>query len=291
MTFKDYYKILGIESVKVSSEEIKLAYRTQAKKFHPDINKESTGEIIKDINEAYKVLSNPQNKKKYDRLWNSYIGRNKKENISFITEERKNTMLEELSNIFFGNTFNKKMLKKEKTKDITLNTEISLKISIQEAYLGTTKIIKTKDDEKELKIPKNTKNNDVHILKYMGKKSTDPFKFPGDLYVRITIENDDKYTLNGLNILSTLNITPVQAILGTNIEFDFFGELISIVIPSLTPNSKEFKLKNKGFHSSNLKGDLILKTNIIIPSFISKEEEKLYKKIESLEKNNKLNKK
>ena len=291
MTFKDYYKILGIESVKVSNEEIKLAYRTQAKKFHPDINKESTGEIIKDINEAYKVLSNPQSKKKYDRLWNSYIGRNKKENISFITEERKNTMLEELSNIFFGNTFNNKMLKKEKTKDIALNTEISLKISIQEAYLGTTKIIKTKDDEKELKIPKNTKNNDVHILKYMGKKSTDPFKFPGDLYVRITIENDDKYTLNGLNILSTLNITPVQAILGTNIEFDFFGELISIVIPSLTPNSEEFKLKNKGFHSSNLKGDLILKANIIIPSFISKEEEKLYKKIESLEKNNKLNKK
>lgn len=291
MTFKDYYKILGIESVKVSSEEIKLAYRNQAKKFHPDINKESTGEIIKDINEAYKVLSNPQSKKKYDRLWNSYIGRNKKENISFITEERKNTMLEELSNIFFGNTFNKKMLKKEKTKDITLNTEISLKISIQEAYLGTTKIIKTKDDEKELKIPKNTKNNDIHILKYMGKKSTDPFKFPGDLYVRITIENDDKYTLNGLNILSTLNITPVQAILGTNIEFDFFGELISIVIPSFTPNGKEFKLKNKGFHNYNLKGDLILKTNIVIPSFISKEEEKLYKKLEILEKNNKLNKK
>ena len=291
MTFKDYYKILGIESVKVSNEEIKLAYRTQAKKFHPDINKESTGEIIKDINEAYKVLSDPQSKKKYDRLWNSYIGRNKKENISFITEERKNTMLEELSNIFFGNTFNNKMLKKEKTKDIALNTEISLKISIQEAYLGTTKIIKTKDDEKELKIPKNTKNNDVHILKYMGKKSTDPFKFPGDLYVRITIENDDKYTLNGLNIISTLNITPVQAILGTNIEFDFFGELISIVIPSFTPNGKEFKLKNKGFHNYNLKGDLILKTNIVIPSFISKEEEKLYKKLEILEKNNKLNKK
>lgn len=291
MTFKDYYKILGIESVKVSSEEIKLAYRNQAKKFHPDINKESTGEIIKDINEAYKVLSDPQSKKKYDRLWNSYIGRNKKENISFITEERKNTMLEELSNIFFGNTFNNKMLKKEKTKDIALNTEISLKISIQEAYLGTTKIIKTKDDEKELKIPKNTKNNDIHILKYMGKKSTDPFKFPGDLYVRITIENDDKYTLNGLNIISTLNITPVQAILGTNIEFDFFGELISIVIPSFTPNGKEFKLKNKGFHNYNLKGDLILKTNIVIPSFISKEEEKLYKKLEILEKNNKLNKK
>ena len=69
MTFKDYYKILGIDNIKVTNEEIKTAYRNQAKKFHPDINKESTGEIIKDINEAYKILSNPQTKKKYDKLW------------------------------------------------------------------------------------------------------------------------------------------------------------------------------------------------------------------------------
>ena len=49
MTFKDYYKILGIDNIKVTNEEIKTAYRNQAKKFHPDINKESTGEIIKDM--------------------------------------------------------------------------------------------------------------------------------------------------------------------------------------------------------------------------------------------------
>ena len=68
MTFKDYYKILGIDNIKVTNEEIKTAYRNQAKKFHPDINKESTGEIIKDINEAYKILSNPQTKKKSEVL-------------------------------------------------------------------------------------------------------------------------------------------------------------------------------------------------------------------------------
>ena len=284
MTFKDYYKILGIDNIKVSSEEIKTAYRNQAKKFHPDINKESTGEIIKDINEAYKILSNPQSKKKYDKLWNGYIGRTKKENISFITEERKNTMLEELSNIFFGNTFKKHSLAKEKKQDNSLNTEITLKLSIKEAYLGTTKTIKTKDDQKDLEIPKNTKNNDIHILKYMGKKSNDSFKFPGDLYVRISVENDETFKLKGLNIISNLNLTPAEAILGTNIEFDFFGELISIIVPPFTANQKEFKLKNKGFSSSNQKGDLILKTNIVIPSSISKEEEKLYTKIRNIEK-------
>lgn len=89
MTFKDYYKILGIDSVKVSSEEIKTAYRNQAKKFHPDINKESTGEIIKDINEAYKILSNPQSKKKYDKLWSGYIGRTKKRKYIFYHRRKK----------------------------------------------------------------------------------------------------------------------------------------------------------------------------------------------------------
>ena len=52
-----------------------------------------------------------------------------------------------------------------------------------------------------------------------------------------------------------------------------------------------FKSKNKGFSSSNQKGDLILIANIVIPSSISKEEEKLYNKIRAIEKNAKHDKK
>ena len=71
MIFKDYYKILGLENNKVSAEEIKSAYREQAKKYHPDINSEDrfSEERFKDINEAYKVLSNTVSKRKYDRMW------------------------------------------------------------------------------------------------------------------------------------------------------------------------------------------------------------------------------
>ena len=38
MIFKDYYKILGLETSRVSLEEIKSAYRLSAKKYHPDVN-------------------------------------------------------------------------------------------------------------------------------------------------------------------------------------------------------------------------------------------------------------
>ena len=71
MVFKDYYKILELKTNKITTEEIKNAYRTAVKKNHPDLNLDSrlAEEKIKDINEAYRILSNGTSKRKYDRIW------------------------------------------------------------------------------------------------------------------------------------------------------------------------------------------------------------------------------
>ena len=73
MKYKDYYKILGLETSRVSIEEIKAAYRAAVKRNHPDVNVGDSlaEEKIKDINEAYRTLSAPASKRKYDRIWNS----------------------------------------------------------------------------------------------------------------------------------------------------------------------------------------------------------------------------
>lgn len=63
---KNYYLILEIRYPS-NEAEIKLAFRNMAKKYHPDINKESGAEDkFKLINEAYRVLSNPLDKRNYD---------------------------------------------------------------------------------------------------------------------------------------------------------------------------------------------------------------------------------
>eukprot|EP00198_Chlamydomonas_reinhardtii_P010958 XP_001700295.1 DnaJ-like protein [Chlamydomonas reinhardtii] len=63
-----YYDILGVEQT-AASEEIRAAYRSLAKAFHPDVSQEDSHEVFAEINSAYAVLSDPEERGRYDYLW------------------------------------------------------------------------------------------------------------------------------------------------------------------------------------------------------------------------------
>ena len=69
MASRDYYEILGV-SRNATEQEIKKAYRTLARKYHPDVNKDDPNaeEKFKEISEAYRVLSDPELRARYDQL-------------------------------------------------------------------------------------------------------------------------------------------------------------------------------------------------------------------------------
>ncbi|MFJ1261058.1 DnaJ domain-containing protein, partial [Cupriavidus sp. CuC1] len=68
MEFQDYYKTLGVTR-DATAEDIKKAFRKLARKFHPDVSKQSDAEVrMKELNEAYAVLSDPEKRAAYEQL-------------------------------------------------------------------------------------------------------------------------------------------------------------------------------------------------------------------------------
>ncbi len=72
MDFVDYYAILGVPP-SASEEELRRSYRLAARRFHPDVNKSpGAASAFRDVDSAYKVLSDPHERQEYDRLWQQY---------------------------------------------------------------------------------------------------------------------------------------------------------------------------------------------------------------------------
>ena len=151
MKFKDYYKILGLENSKVTADEIKSAYRKQAKKYHPDVNvgNKIAEERIKDINEAYRVLSEPVTKRKYDRTWNYNIGYKQKKT----KQKRTGEVASDFFGMFFGNSEIKEELAQSKIPAVKgENIETEINISIEDGFYVAEKTIGLKTIEGKTKI-------------------------------------------------------------------------------------------------------------------------------------------
>lgn len=70
VTYKDYYRILGLER-DADERAVKAAFRRQARRYHPDVNAGDTqaGQLFKEVHEAYQILSDPARRRRYDAAY------------------------------------------------------------------------------------------------------------------------------------------------------------------------------------------------------------------------------
>ena len=288
MIFKDYYKILGLENNKATPDEIKTAYREQAKKYHPDINSENnfSEERFKDINEAYKVLSTPVSRRKYDRMWNSNIGKKKKVEES---KREEGSIFSNFFNMFFGEQLEEKQEKqKKKSKEKVAikgeNVETEIEVSIEEAFYGLDKKISLRAQNGKMKtftikIPAGIRNGEKIRLIGQGKKGENGGK-NGDLLIRINIKDSKKYDLRGIDLYTDLKITPWEAVLGTKVSVDTIGETIFLHIPKGIESGEKVKIPEKGYKDGmGGRGELIADVKIMIPKTPTKEELEFFEKL------------
>jgi len=133
---KDYYDILGVRR-DASDEEIKKAFRTLAKKYHPDLNpgKESE-EKFKEINEAYQVLSDPNKKASYDAYGSAEPTQGFYSNNSEWMGDIFSDIFSGFDNIF-GDFFSRGKGKQRKGREVRYDITITL----EEAFDGFKKEI------------------------------------------------------------------------------------------------------------------------------------------------------
>lgn len=285
MIFKDYYKILELETNKVNIEDIKIAFREQAKKYHPDVNSGKIAEErFKDINEAYRVLSNSSSKRKYDRVWYSHVGKK----IDREKEEREKRP--DLFSLLFGN---RKQIKQEKTKKKepirgeNIETEINLKL--EEAFYGISKKLSLRAVDGKMKtfsidVPAGIRNGEKIRLIGQGKQGTNGGK-NGDLFIKINIENSKKYKLQGYDIYTDLLLTPWEAALGTRVKIEAIDESANIYVPQGIASGERIRIPQKGYKDGKGgRGDLIAEIKIVVPKKPSEEEIEIYKKLKDISK-------
>ena len=287
MVFKDYYKILNLETSRVSINEIKNAYRIAAKKNHPDVNIQDklAEEKIKDINEAYRILSNSSSKRKYDRIWNANV---KKQNEVRMDE----SVSEKFMHIFFGNKEDIEIKDNKPGNSIKgENIETEISISIEEGFYGLNKRISFKNYVGEIKtydikIPAGIMNGEKIRLIGQGKPGKNGGK-AGDLYIKVNILNTKIFKLKGSDIYTDLLITPWEAALGTRLQINSIDTSTQIYIPKGIQAGETLKIQGKGYKIVNEKrGDLIAEVKIVMPKNLTEEENNIFKKLSKISKFN-----
>lgn len=281
MKYKDYYKLLGLETSKVSIEEIKSAYRTAAKKYHPDLNVGDSlaEERIKDINEAYRTLSVPSSKRKYDRIWNS---RNNVKNYQKI--KGKN-----IFNMFLGDVKNSE---KENTKNIKIpikgeNIETEIKVSLEDAFYGLGKKISLRTVEGKMKtfsvkIPEGIRNGEKIRLIGQGKNGINGGK-NGDLFIKIDIEDNKFFKLYGSDLCTDLKLTPWEAALGTRVDIKTIDGETKVYIPQGIQSGEKIKIPSKGYKDGKGgRGDLVAEVKIMVPKNLELDEKEMFEKLKEM---------
>ncbi len=312
MEFKDYYKTLGVEK-SASAEEIKKAYRKLAMKYHPDRNPDNkqSEEKFKEITEAHEVLSDPEKRKKYDRLgsnWKQYENAGAGAGAGdFFSQfggrggggsyRYEGDLGDLFGNIggfsdffesFFGGgrrgaSAGSPFSQSAKGSDY----EANLNLTLEETFNGVQKTLSIGGKKVKVKIDPGTHDGKKLRLRGMGAQGKNGGE-KGDLYLKIHVIDHPFYEVKGNDLYYNLDVDLYTAVLGGDVRINTLdGRKINIVVPNETDSGKLLKLKKMGMPnngSANDKGDLYVRILVQIPKKITKKERELFEKLAEMRK-------
>ncbi len=275
---KSLYETLEINE-NSSADEIKKSYRKLARKYHPDVNKDSGAEEkFKEINAAYEVLSNPEKKQQYDQYGDSMFGG---QNFhDFARGQGSNVDLDEILRQMFGGGggFGRSSFSQGgfggfggfSEPDLDTNAQVTIAFDV--AILGGKQHITLNNDSFDVKIPEGIENGQKIRAKGKGKSYQGQ---KGDLILKINITSSSEYTREGDTLNKYFDVPLKTALFGGKIEIKTIHKDITLKIPQNTKQNQKFRVKELGVlnRKTGIKGDLYLKANIVLPKIEDLDEE------------------
>jgi len=294
MAFIDYYKILGVAKT-ATDKEIKKAYRKLARKYHPDVNPddETAKKKFQEINEANEVLSDSENRKKYDKY-----GKDWKHAEEFEKQRQQQSQQQQhyqgagggfsendYSDFFesmFGGAGGRTRGGGVKFKGQDYNAELHL--NLKEVYETHKRTLTVNGKNIRLTIPAGVKNGQVIKIKGHGGLGVNGGP-KGDLHIKFAIANHTQFKRDKDNLYATVDLDLYKAILGGDTTVDTFTGKVKLKIKPETQNGTKVKLRGKGFPKYKKEGqfgDLYITYQIKMPTNLTKKEKELFMELDKL---------
>lgn len=303
MAYIDYYKILGVDK-SATQEDIKKAYRKQARKLHPDLNPDDkeAERKFKELNEANEVLSNPENRTKYDKY-----GENWKHGEEYEKAQQQQRRQypggdaggafsgadfgegEDVSDFFqnmfggagggFGKSTRGSASGKFKGQDV--NAELNL--SLKEAATTHQQTFDINGKKVRITIPAGVYDGQQIKLKGHGNSGFNGGP-NGDLYITFNIPADSNFERIGDDLKTKVSIDLYSAVLGGDVKVATLDGSVNLKVKPETQSGTTVRLKGKGFpvyKKDGQFGDLFVTFDVKLPTNLTEKQKELFEQLKN----------
>jgi curved DNA-binding protein len=298
LEFKDYYKTLGV-SRDATAEEIKKAYRRLARKYHPDVSKETNAEQkMKEVNEANAVLSDPEKRAAYDQLgqgrgfqpgsdfqpppgWDA--------GFEFRGQGSNGAQAADFSD-FFAELFGKQMGAGARQTHHRMRGEdhhAKILLDLEDTYHGATRSLTLRmpkldsqgrtvlaDHMLNVRIPKGVHAGQVIRLAGQGGPGH-AGEAAGDLFLEVHFKPHSRYRIENKDIYATLPVAPWEAALGATVKIPVPDGQVEVRVPENSQSGRKLRLKGRGIPAAT-PGDLYLVLEVVLPPATTPKEREFY---------------
>ncbi|WP_329493610.1 J domain-containing protein [Kitasatospora herbaricolor] len=309
---RDYYEVLGVPRT-ADAAEIQQAFRTLARRYHPDINRDPAAEErFKQINEAYSVLSDPDTRSRYDRFGPDFrqIPEDYDERVAAgqgfgggagpyrgspfgrspggarartWTESDFDTSGVDFEDLF-GGVFGGRAGRAGRGSPIPgADQEAELALSVEEAYRGGRRKITLAGPGGErtydVTIPAGVVDGQRIRLAGEGGQGRGPAS-AGDLYLVVRVTPHPRYRLVGRDIHVDLPVTAWEAALGATVPVSGPGGTAKVHVPPGTSTGRRLRLRGEGMpHPRGSPGDLYAEIKVMVPPSPGPRERELFEEL------------